>query len=130
MSQNQTVTADFELASSIGSLTGTWKGIWTRPVGGLCSFETSSLTWGLVQSGNSVTGTYNEVVTAIDTSGLCPDSVGKTSSGNLVQGSVSGNSLTIFTDGGTEFMGTFTATTVTGTGGDALGSGPFTLNKQ
>jgi hypothetical protein len=113
-----------------GPLTGTWAGTWTRPISGLCSFETSSLTWSLTQTGSNVSGTFQGVVTAIDTSGICPDPVGATSSGNLVQGSVSGNSLTIFTDGGTQFTGTFTATTISGTGGTSLGTGPFTLNKQ
>ncbi len=130
MNQNRSVTADFETAGPPPPVTGTWAGFWTRPISGLCAFETSSLMWNLSQTGSSVAGTFTEVVTAIDPNGLCPDSVGDTSSGNLVAGVITGNSLTIFTDGGTQFTGTVTATTVTGTGGTALGTGPFTLTKQ
>ncbi len=130
MDQNQSVTADFEIAGPPPPVTGTWAGSWTRPISGLCAFETSSLTWALSQSGSSIAGKFTEVVMAIDPNGLCPDSVGETSSGNLVAGVITGNSLTIFTDGGTQFIGTVTPTTITGTGGTALGTGPFTLNKQ
>jgi hypothetical protein len=47
-----------------------------------------------------------------------------------VDGTINGNSLKIFTDGGTPFTGTVAATQITGTAGDSLGTGPFTLNKQ
>jgi len=112
------------------SLTGTWIGTWTRPVAGFCDFETSALTWTLTQSDGTVTGSFQRRVTAIDTFGLCPDPVGASSSGSLVNGVVSGNSLTIFTSGGTRFTATFDGTTITGTGGTSLGSGTFTLNRQ
>jgi len=79
--QNQSVTADFESSGTPGPVTGIWVGSWTRPISGLCAFETSSLTWSLTQSGNSVSGTFKGVVIATDPSGLCPDFVGDTSSG-------------------------------------------------
>lgn len=130
MNQNHSVTADFELVGPPPPTTGTWKGSWTRPISGLCNFETSALTWNLSQSGSNVSGTFSEVVTAIDPEGICPDSVGDTKSGNLVDGMMNGNSLTIFTDGGTQFVGTVTATTISGTGGTSLGTGPFNLTRQ
>lgn len=130
MTQNQSLTANFALSSSDGSLSGSWSGTWTRPVFGFCSFETSSISWSLTQSGNSVSGTYRAVVTAIDTSGLCPDSVGATSSGSLLSGVISGNSLAIITDGGTQFNGTYSSTTISGTGGTSAGTGPFSLTKR
>jgi hypothetical protein len=130
MNQDMSVTADFEPSGPPAPVTGTWAGSWTRPITGLCAFETSSLNWNLTQVGNNVTGTFREVVTAIDPNGLCPDSVGNTSSGNLVNGVITGNSLTISTDGGTGFSGTVTSTTITGTGGGSLGTGPFMLTRQ
>lgn len=124
-----TLNANPRPASS-GSLTGTWIGTWTRPVFGFCDFETSALTWTLTQTGSTVTGSFQRRVTAIDTLGLCPDPVGATSSGGLVNGVLSGNLLTIFTSGGTRFSGTFDGTTITGTGGTSAGTGAFTLNRQ
>lgn len=124
-----TLSANPRPASS-GSLTGTWRGTWTRPVFGFCDFETSELTWTLTQTGSTVTGSFQRRVTAIDEFGLCPDRVGAADSGGLVNGVLSGSSLTIFTSGGTRFSGTFDGSTITGTSSSSSGSGTFTLNRQ
>lgn len=110
------------------TLTGTWVGTWMRPVTGFCDV-TSSLTWNLIQDGSDVTGTFVEVITATD-GFLCPDPVGTRKTGQLVQGRINGNNLTILTEGGTPFSGTFTSTTISGTGGGSLGRGPFSLQRQ
>ena len=119
---------DLTIIVGSGTLTGTWFGTWTRPISGLCEATTSELTWNLTQSGTAVTGTFVEIVTAID--GLCPDPVGTKETGTLVQGTVDGTTLTILTDGGTLFSGTFTPDTISGIGGGSLGKGPFSLRRQ
>jgi len=111
------------------SLTGTWTGSWSEPnVGGdFCDYETWSMTWKLTQSGSSISGTYTMKVS--NESGFCPDDVGDTESGELVQGTLSGTSFTIFTDEGTEFTGTVIGSTITGVGDDGSSSdaGKFSL---
>jgi len=131
MDANESVTATFQPSVSGGSLTGTWTGPWTELLvgGDFCTSEAFTLTWNLTQTGASVAGTYAYVVTA--TNGFCPDNVGDQQTGNLVQGTVSGATLAISMDSGTAFSGTFTSTTITGTGGDTSQSdGPFTLTKK
>ncbi len=111
--------------ASGGGLTGTWKGTLTRKIGGFGD-ETSSMTWTLAQSGTSVTGTYVKTITG--TEGLSPDPVGTTSRGKL-NGTVRGTNLTIQTEGGTVYSGTFTATTISGSVGGTF-PGTFSLRRQ
>ena len=86
----------------------------------------SNLTWVLTQNGNKVSGTYVEVITYSDLG----DPPGTTYSGTLLDGTITGNSLTIQSDGGNVFTGTISGTTITGSGGDHLFEGPFTLHKK
>ena len=113
-----------------GSTSGTWKGIWTRRVSGLCDYETSEMTWTLAQSGTSVSGSLSRRITAVDPEGFCPNNVGAVLTDTLVGGSLNGSSLSIFTSGGTSFTGTISGSTITGTGGTgSFSNGAFTLNK-
>jgi hypothetical protein len=131
LSADTSVTATFNPAStSGGSFTGTWVGTWTRPVFNFCSFQNYSLTFTLVQSGTSLSGSYRAVVTGIDPGGLCPDSVGTVLTDNIAIGSVTGSSFSLTMSGGTTFNGTMSGTTLTGTGGTASGRGAFTATKQ
>jgi hypothetical protein len=90
-------------------LTGTWAGDWTRRTGG-SAIETDRLTWNLIQTGTSVTGTYVRTILACD--GFCPDPIGFTASGNLFDGNISAGRLTIWTEGGTPFSCTITPPTM------------------
>ncbi|MGH9823928.1 MAG: BACON domain-containing protein, partial [Blastocatellia bacterium] len=118
--QTLTVTQDGTNPGG-SSLTGTWVGTWTRPVTGFCPAETSSLRWTLTQTGTTVSGSFLEVVTGTE-GDLC-DPINMQTKGDFVQGVVSGNTLTILTDSGTRFSGSFTSTTISGTGGGPLGIG-------
>ena len=90
------------------------------------------MTLGLTQSGSQVSGIYSWVVTSVDTTGLCPDSVGAKESGSI-SGTVSGSSFTLTTENGTTFTGTITANGLTGLGSNAgpnatqgdISTGPF-----
>jgi hypothetical protein len=128
LDQNKNVTATFRQRSS-GTLTGTWVGTFSRPAFGFCNNETFATTWRLQQNGNQVTGTYLRVVTSTD-GDLCPDNPGDRFQGDLVQGTLNGNSLTIFESGGTRYDATVNGTTITGTGRTGAGSGPLNLRKQ
>lgn len=125
----KTATLTVTPVPSSGTVTGTWKGEWTHNIFGFCSAETLSLTWKLTQSGASVTGDYQTVVTTVSNAVFC-DPVGTTSNGSFVKGSVNGNVLDIFTEGGFEFTGTITATTISGTGGSSGQNGPFKVTKE
>lgn len=127
-SHKQTVPVTLHVkAKPPAQVAGDWAGTWTWPVAGFCD-ETAHWTWHLVQSGKQVTGTYTKQITGTD--GLCPDPVGTILSGQLVFGHVQGNTLTIFTGGGTGFEGTVSGNTLSGVGGTSLSSGAFTLTKQ
>jgi len=113
-------------------LTGTWRGTWTRRPNGFCDVFTNDITWNLVQNGNNVTGTYTHTVTvAQPDQEWCPNNVGHRTTGTFAQGTISSNTLTIFLEGGTRFVGTFDSTTITGTTpGSGIGTGSFTVRKQ
>src|ERR1019366_5504212 len=125
-----TINGTFSLRAAFSSssttpssgLGGTGKRTWNQAnIFGFCGYEGWALTWVLTQSGTSVSGTYTMSVTSLDVNGLCPDSVGSKESGSLVQGTLTGSSFTIFTDGGTQFSGTVNGTSISGVG--SLGSG-------
>lgn len=122
----RTFTVTQQGATGPTSLTGRWVGTWTRQIGGFGT-EFNSLEWNLVQTGSSVTGTFTRRVTGCN--GLCPNPVGFVQSGYLINGTISGSSLSIMTDGGTTFSGTVTATTISGTSGGSF-PGTFSLTKQ
>jgi hypothetical protein len=107
-------------------ITGSWTGTWTE-TGPFGDQIDSDLTWVLKQSGNSVSGTYTQYITYSD-----QGDGGTTDTGNLLNGSLKDGTLTIYTDGGSEFNGTISADgqSMSGTGGDDVFSGPFTLQKQ
>lgn len=107
-------------------LSGTWRGNWNQRFGGFGD-GVWDLTWTLTTSGTAVTGTFTKRLTSCD--GLCPDNVGYTESGNLVNGSLSGSSFTIFTQGGTSFSGTLSGNTLSGTSGGSF-PGTFSLTRQ
>jgi hypothetical protein len=113
-----------------GSLTGTWRGTWTKPSGNFCDFQNYNVTFVLTQNGSTVTGTHQSVVTAIDPFGICPDNVGFTENQTIAIGTVSGASFTLTMSGGRSFTGTISGNTLTGTGGTSLGRGAFTATKQ
>lgn len=106
------------------SLTGTFQGTWSRPVFGFGD-EVSTLTWVLTQIGSSVTGTFRKVI--LD-SPIFSD-IGQTVTGTLINGVISGNTLSIITDGGTPFSGTFTLLHIEGLGGPSTRRGPFVLDR-
>jgi uncharacterized protein (TIGR03437 family) len=131
MDGNKTVTASFNLVSAGSSLTGTWVGTWTSTNAGEGCTATFNLTWNLAQNGSSVTGTYSGVVASATS--ICLDLVGQKITGNLVQGTVSGTSLTIYGDaniGGVLFSGTFSGASISGTSSNANSTGTFSLTKQ
>ncbi|HKM56637.1 MAG TPA: immunoglobulin domain-containing protein [Isosphaeraceae bacterium] len=125
-------------------LTGTWTGQWTEqyvgssPSSGWCDAEYWNVTWVLTQSGSNVSGTYTMTVTGLASDALlCPDSPGDQEAGTI-SGTVTGNAFTLITDGGTQFSGTITGTTLAGLGssdgpnavlGDSS-TGTFTINQQ
>jgi hypothetical protein len=131
-----------------GSLTGTWTGTWTEnnAGGNFCSYQNWNITFTMTQTGNAVAGQFNMVVRSTSADGnsgdLCPDSDGAVDPdnlnpgqpGQLVQGTLSGSTFTIFTDSGIQFSGTLSGNTISGTGDAGAGSGfsegPFTLTKQ
>lgn len=127
-----TVTATFTLtAPPSGTLSSTWTGTWTYPVGNFCAFMTNAMTWNLTQTGTAVRGTYSYLVTAIDPEGFCPNAVGDRFSGNLGNGVIIGSTLTFDTFGNRGFTGTINGNRITGTGGtSAQTTGPFSLTKQ
>jgi hypothetical protein len=86
----------------------------------------SNLTWVLNQNGSQVSGTYVEVITYSDLG----DPPGTTYSGTLLNGTITGDTLNIQSDGGNMFAGKISGATITGTGGDHLFQGPFTLHKK
>jgi pimeloyl-ACP methyl ester carboxylesterase len=108
------------------SLTGTWTGPWMQYMAAFGEEIDSNLTWVLTQNGNQVSGTYVEVITHSDLG----DPPGTTYSGTLLNGTITGDSLTIQSDGGNVFTGKISGTTINGTGGDHLFEGPFTLKKK
>lgn len=125
MDSNKSVIATFDLSGgSGGSITGTWVGTWTTHFSNFGD-TTYSVTWQLTQNGQSVSGTYIRVVQTDPV-----DPPGTTYTGNLVDGVLSGNTLTIFEDGGFEFVGTFTGTTFNGTGNNGSVTTPISLTKQ
>jgi len=131
MNSNKTVTATFTASgNSGGSLTGTWTGTWTRRPNGFCDVYTNDITWKLVQTGNTVTGTFDHVVT-VASDDFCPAVPGTRTRGELVAGTISGGTLTILAGaGGFRFVGTITSTTISGTTpGAGIGTGSFTLRK-
>jgi hypothetical protein len=107
------------------ALTGTFQGNWTRPIFGFGN-EVSQLTWNLTQSGSTVSGTFRKVILS---SPIDVD-VGQTVTGRLLNGRISGNTLTIETDGGTPFSGTFTRLHIEGFGGSGTRRGPFSLDRM
>jgi len=131
-----------------GSVTGTWVGTWEEDLAGgnFCAFQKWSITFVMTQSGSSVNGQFNMTVlsTSADSGGgdICPNSDGQVDPnnlnpgqpGDLVQGTLTGSSFTIFTDSGIQFSGTVSGDTITGTGDASMGAGfsvgPFTLTKQ
>jgi hypothetical protein len=130
MNTNQSVTASFNSTGGSSGVAGTWTGTWTRQPSGFCDVFTNNITWRLVQNGNAVTGTFDHIVT-VASGDFCPDVPGTRTTGQLVGGTISGNTLNIFTEGGWRFVGTFTSTTISGTTpGSGIGTGSFTLGKQ
>ena len=107
------------------SLSGTFRGTWTRSVP--FGSEVSQLTWVLTQSGSTVTGTFtNRIVSSpIDAN------VGTTQSGRLINGLISGSKLTIQFENGTRFTADpFTFLRISGVSGfGGASSGTFVLNR-
>jgi len=135
INSNVTVTATFNLPAGGGALTGTWVGTWTdtEPGPQYSCVLTTTLTWNLTQTGASVTGTYTVLVTAGAPASLCSSSVGQSITGNFVQGTVSGSSVTLTTDAnlnGIVFSGTAAGTSISGTGSNANEGGPFSVTHQ
>lgn len=113
------------------TLTGTWSGPQKFSTE-LCGVVTFTYTWKLTQSGNSVTGTYSYVITIQDPSCYVVGGANM-KNGSIVQGTVSGTSLTLVMDDGSQFAGTFTATTITITSirfSDGTSGPSFSLTKQ
>lgn len=131
-----------------GNLTGTWMGTWkeNNAGGNFCGYQLWNITFTMTQTGSSVTGEFDMVVASTSADGntgdLCPNSDGQVDPNNLaegkpgqlVQGTLSGSSFTIFTDTGIQFSGTLTGDVITGTGDAGSGSGfsvgTFTITKQ
>jgi hypothetical protein len=114
-----------------GALTGTWTGTWTDTETNPSCVFTTTLTWNLTQTGSSVTGTYTVLVTAGAPASNCSSSVGGSNSGNFVQGTVSGSSVTLTSDAnlnGIVFSGTVAGTTISGTGSNSFEGGPFSVS--
>jgi hypothetical protein len=126
---NQSVTATFNQTAESGSFTGTWYGNWNISLGTFGEND-SYLTLVLTQTGTSVQGSYTQNIYYSD------DGSEGMYSGPLVDGSISGGVLLIFTEGGTAFQATVTGTTMTGNGSENYPSftgpytGPFTLQLQ
>jgi hypothetical protein len=116
------VTLNVRPPSSVANVNGTWHGSWLQHVGGFCD-ASYSLTWTLRQSGASVEGTY--VTVAQDD---CVDPPGTRQSARLVNGSICGNTLTIYTEGGRLFSGAVNGDTISGSSG-GLFPGTFTIQK-
>ncbi len=107
-------------------VTGTWLGTAVRKIGGFGN-ETDRVQWKLMQLGTSVTGTYVTTVTSCES--LCPDPVGTTTRGDLVDGAVSGSTLRIFSGGDTSFVCTVAPSTMTCTIGRGF-PGTLLLTRQ
>ena len=124
--QGNTFTVTQAGATPNTGWSGTWSGPWVQYMAAFGEEIDSNLTWVLTQNGNKVSGTYVEVITYSDLG----DPPGTTYSGTLLNGIITGDSLTIQSDGGNVFTGTISGTTIKGTGGDHLFQGPFTLQKK
>ena len=128
MNGNLTVTATFNLTPPTG-FTGTWQGTWTNSLG-VFGENDSYLTLVLTQTGTTVQGSYTNNIFYSD-----DGSLGVTS-GPLVDGSVTGGTLLIFTQGGTAFQATIKGTTMSGVGSEnypvftGMFTGPILLQKQ
>jgi hypothetical protein len=107
-------------------LTGTWSGSWTES-GPFGDEIDSGLTWKLTQSGSRVSGSYTQYITYSDFG-----NGGETVTGTLLRGVLNGRTLTISTDGGSVFSAQVSADgqSMSGSGGDDLFGGPFSLQKQ
>jgi hypothetical protein len=103
MTTNKSVTATFNLSTG-GTVSGTWTGSYTVPYDDLGDVTTFNTVWILHQSGNSVSGRYTSTETDND----------EVTTGDLNGGSVSGTSFTIYDDGGLQYVGTISGTTISG----------------
>jgi hypothetical protein len=123
------IAAPVQNPSAPAALPGTWTGTWQAVVINFGGTDYFNLTWNLTPNGTQYGGTYSWIVTRVD-GAFTAYNVGDTSSGTLNSGVLSGNSFTIYTDGGSQFTATVSGSTMTGTGGTSLINGPFTLTKQ
>ena len=105
------------------SIPGTWTGTYSYPYDDLGDDATFNITWDLKRSGNAVSGTYK----AVETDSLDP---GNVTTGALVDGKINGEAFSIYDDGGFEYVGTLSGTTLSGTVITGALPGNFSVQRQ
>ena len=100
---------------------GTWRGSYSFPIDDVGDKAEFNIVWVLNQSGKNVSGEYGEI-----------ESGSPQQNGMLNGGKVTGNSFSIYDDGGLEFIGQIGGggTTISGTVYTGSLPGSFSVTKQ